>query len=299
MQDSFLSMNQVANKASEDANAWVARFAPLVLTTDSLTEKDVRDRLTLIDQLKQESPSIADRLKQSATFVDPTLLNTFTMAAGQLDSVESDLKKTLAKLAPGDPQSTPDLQLISDKLAERQAREELGVSSDAQPAKLELETSPANWAGAAMMGIFAFGWTSFTTLHAFMMIGGMMKSIGFAALALLGFYAIFFAVGFFMFAGAIAAASTETILLDGHSLTVRRKLGSWKREKHYQLSQLMPSIEDNPTQIRQQGQPIQKCIVLTDVNNKPVRIASGATDALRTNFEKQIEAYLLAQPAQA
>ena len=149
------------------------------------------------------------------------------------------------------------------------------------------------------MGLFGFGWTSFTAFHAYFMIGGMMKAFGLAALALLGFYAIFFVVGFGMLAAAFLSASTETIELDGHALTVRRRLGGWKREKQYQLANLMPTIEDNPTSVRREGQPPTKCIVLTDVNNKPVRIASGATDALRTNFEKQIEAYLRAQPSRS
>jgi len=299
MQDSFMSMDQLASQAGQQANAWVARFAPLVLTTDGLTEKDVRNRILLVDQLKQEAPQIADRLKQASTYVDPTLVSTFTTANTQLNSIDSDLRSALAKFAPGDPQSAPDLQMINDKLAERQAREELGVPNDPIPAKLDLETSPANWAGAGMIGIFGIGWTSFTTLHMCLMIGGMMKSIGIAALALIGFYAIFYAAGFAMLASAVAAASTETIELDGHQLTIRRKLGGWVRTKQFQLAPLMPTIEDNPTSMHQRGQPPTKCIVLTDVNSKPVRIASGATDALRLNLEGQIERYLRAQPSQS
>lgn len=298
MPERFLSHQEEVAQTRDDANAWVARFAPLVMTNDALTVNELRDRLNLVEDLRQEGPGLKDRLLVAATNDDRSLVSTFNLALTQLDSVESDLRKTLARVAPGDPAGLPDLQVLNDRIAERQAREEMGLSSEPVPARLELITSPSNWVQAGSIGLFGIGWTSFTTFHAFFMISGMMKAFGFAALALLAFYAIFFAAGFGMLAAAALAASTESIELDGHDLIVRRKLGGWRPEKRYRLSSAMPTIEVNPTGVRQSGAPPLRCIVLTDVNGRPIRIASGVSEAQRVDFQKRIEAYLRAQPTE-
>ena len=221
------------------------------MTSDVLSAEQLHDRLNLVSQLRQEGPGLESRLSSLPSEDDHTLASTFNTALQQLDSVEGDLRRTLARLAPGDAAGLPDLQALNDRLAERKAREELGLSGEAIPAKLELLTSPTNWVQAGFMGLFSFGWLSFTTLHAFMMIGGLMKTVGYAALALLGFYAIFFAVGFGMLAAAILSATKEWTEFDGHAMTIRRKIGPWNIQRHFKLSQTHPSIEENPNGMRQ------------------------------------------------
>ena len=39
-----------------------------------------------------------------------------------------------------------------------------------------------------------------------------------------------------------------------------------------------------------------RCIVMTDVNGKPIRFASGTSEEQRVEFCKQIDNYLRAQP---
>jgi len=296
MPESYSYETERTEQTRDEANAWVARFAPLVMTSDVLTAPELHDRLNLVNQLREEAPSLQSRLSGIPAVEDHTIASTFNTAYSQLDSVETELRNTLARLSPGDAAGLPDLDALNDRLAERKAREELGLASEAVPAKLEMVTSPVNWAQAGFFGLFAFGWLSFTTFHAFMMIGGLIKAIGYAALALLGFYAIFFAVGFGMLAGAVLSATKEVTEIDGHTLTIRRKIGPWLIHKSYQLSKMMPSIEVNPNGMRQNNAPPLRCITMTDVNGKAIRFASGTTEAQRQEFCNRITAYLRAQP---
>lgn len=64
--------------------------------------------------------------------------------------------------------------------------------------------------GAAPTLGFAVVWLAFTSVHAFFMIGGVVKSTGWGALVFLGpFYAIFFGVGFWMLAQGLRALSLQ------------------------------------------------------------------------------------------
>ena len=99
-----------------------------------------------------------------------------------------------------------------------------------------------------------------------------------------------------MLFGAVVAASTESIELDGHNLTVRRKLGGWRKEKKYQLGDVLPAIDFSSVSVQRNGAPPTRCIVFTDKDGNAVRVASGVTEGQREEFCHQICAYLKAQP---
>jgi hypothetical protein len=185
-----------------------------------------------------------------------------------------------------------DLDKLNERLDERRARQEVGVDTDI-PQVLEMKTCGVNIAAAGFMGLFGFGWTSFTAFHAFFMIGGMMKSFGWGALALLGFYAIFFAVGFFMLYAALNAACSENIELNRRELTVRRKLGGWVREKRYTLApDCEPSIEI--TASGGENSLPTRSIVLVDTEGRPIHLASTGTEVQRQKTKAKIASYLKA-----
>ncbi|MCG9896290.1 MAG: hypothetical protein MH204_12525, partial [Fimbriimonadaceae bacterium] len=147
---------------------------------------------------------------------DSDLVGTFQSAVGQLDSLESEIRRGIAMVSPGDPEGEADLDRLQARLEERAARQELGLTAaDLQSGTFEEVVSHPNWAAAGMQIIFSLGWNAFTAVHMTFMIGGMWRAFGPIALALALFYAIFFAAGIGMLWSAWQAASKKTLRLDG------------------------------------------------------------------------------------
>lgn len=283
-------------EAREAANAWVARFAPLVMDEKLLGVRAIKERLKVVEELEGSGPAIKQRLQSFAHDDDWNLLQTVEKAIEQLPSIEASLRRQLGASAPGDPAGIANLDKLNEKLAERSAREELGIAHEPNvPEILELRTSPRNIGAAAAVGLFGFGWTSFTAVHAVFMIGGMMQAFGWAALFLLGFYAIFFGVGFAMFAAAFQAASEESIELSGRDLVIRRRFGSYVREKRFQIAaDARAKIGKVSTWTAQNKQSSAKtqAILLTDVDGKPISFGSGQPNEHLREQVEQINAYL-------
>ncbi len=286
----------------EEANAWVAKFAPLVMADGAiLGAADIRSRLDLVAQLRAAAPAIQQKLAPSGGQPDE-LSSTLGQAAGQLDSIESDLRKRLALLAPGDPAGIVNLDAIQEKLHEREARQELGAPTDTtQPPVLELQTASGNFASAAFMGVFSLAWLSFTTVHATLMIGGMVKTVGYMGLGLLGFYALFYLAGLAMAYSALNAASSENIVLSGNQLSVIRRLGSWVRTKRYVLpkdARAEVTYTGNSTYTGyNSSQRMTEAIVLGDVGGKQINLGTNGNHVQRTSACEKINAYLAADAA--
>lgn len=288
--------NPRTEQARDAANAWIARFAPLVMGDEVLTASEVRDRLATVESLRSSGAEVRRSLQVYGSDSDWELSSTLERAVGQLDSVEEGLRRQLGMLAPGDPEGRADLDRLNERLTERSARQDLGLDGESEmPAVLEERTSPANWAAAGGIGLFGIGWTSFTTFHAFFMIGGMMQAFGFAALALLGFYAIFFAVGFAMLGAAVNAASDESIVLDGRTLTVRRKLGPWVRRKRHLLGPDAKASIGKVNAVKMgagNSNAVQPAIVVPDAEGRPVSFGAGKSADQRKRLRDRINAYL-------
>lgn len=292
--------NPYQEQAVGEANAWVARFAPLIMEEEAIDQAEVKRRLQTVRELQQTGVALRDRLTSVAGPEEQELTATLHSAIDQLPTVESDLRSRLGRLAPGDPDGTVDLDALQDKLAERAARNEVGVPTElAQPSKLDFKICPGNKAMASFLGIFALGWNSFTAFHATLMIGGMFHAFGWGALALLGFYGIFFAAGFGLVMAALNAASDESIAVDHDELTVSRKLGSWIRKKEYKLgpdSRAEISLDAGTGFSSGSNRNTPKpAIVITDVNGSQIVVGSSATDLQRQTAVQKINAYLEAQ----
>lgn len=280
----------------EAAHAWVARFAPLIMEEKVLGVRALKDRLKTIEELETSGPSVLQRLQQVATDDDWKLLDTIEKSLGQLESLETSLRKQLGTLAPGDPMGIADLDRLADRLAERSARAELGIDHEPEtPDVLELKTAPANYGTAIGAGVFGLGWTSFTAVHAVLMIGGLMQAFGWFALFLLLFYAIFFGVGFALLAAAFNAACDESILLDGRRLTIRRQMGAMRREKSFQVGSgslaKIGKIQAMKSSQTKAGARVQ-AILLTGEDGKTISFAGGQTNERLRELVEQINAYL-------
>jgi hypothetical protein len=279
----------------QEAEQWLAKFAPLILNNGQFRNADqVRQQIHRIEELKASVPGILMKTSGLAGSVDHEVISTLQSAAAQLDSIESELRQELSRLSPGDPQSRVDLDFLQERLAEREAKQEIGIPTARQvPTTLELVTSPANFAAGVGLGIFGLGWNAFTTLHCVLMIGGMSKAIGWGALALLAFYAIFFLAGFAMLAGAVTAWSTESISLVGRQLRIRKRFLRFDREKLVELAPgVMPRI-GTPTSgvTAKNGKPVRS-LILTDVNGKEICIGAMSSQGMRELHLKQLREYL-------
>ena len=275
------------------ANAWIARFAPLVME-DATGEEEVRRRIATASALRNDIPDVSLLTAPE----DVNLVATFGRAVGQLNSLETDLRRRLARLDPGDPEGRPDLGRLDERLQERLARQEVGLE-DGEVSVFERKTAGGNKAAAAFLFLFGIAWTSFTTVHCAFMVGGLFHAFGFPALALLLFYSIFFFAGFAMFSQALKTASDESIALDGRRLSVRYRFGPRRKETDYELPrgaraeiadvpyEGVTASNDNDNRVR-----TQLGVIFTDLDGKTVGVARGATPRVQVKLRDEINDYL-------
>jgi hypothetical protein len=297
-------LSPLLNREAQDrANRWLARFAPVLEGTDSLGADETRRRLESVQGLRPDGQSALHNLRTQATQAEVPLIQTLASALNELDVLETELRRRLGALAPGDPQGQVDLGAIQAKLAERAAEREVkswGTTDALLPPVVELKTSPPNWAAAGFMGLFCLGWNSFTTIHAVLFIGGFWHVIGPFALLFLLFYSIFWAAGLAMGLAAFMAACQETITLEARRLTVRRALFgyTWKRE--YNLAAGARAQLIDPI-MKSQKQPVGgtgsgKDVAVTDESGKEIRFASGRPLHEQEALVTKLNQYLSAQP---
>jgi uncharacterized membrane protein len=286
-----------ATAAREQANRWLARFAPLVSEANQTrTAVECRARIRTVRELRDESESVKTLLEAHAGPEEAHLLTTLQSAIRATEEIEANLRRHLARLAPGDPDSLVDLDALREDLAEVEARREIGVGFSQGLAPLTLNTSTPNWGTAAFMGIFACGWLAFTTFHATLMIGGMFMAFRWFALFLLAFYAIFWAVGIGMAKTALDAMASESIELNGSMLTVRRKGPFGTKETVYGLgpgSRAEIVIQQQMAQGRNRGPSIPGLeIAMRAADGREIRIARNALPEERQEFARRINDYL-------
>lgn len=281
-------MELEAQEVRDEANAWLARFAPLVMPNSALSVEKAEKQLVAAQLLREEADELMARLGALSSPHDIELSDTVTSAVSHLPSLESELR---ARLSGGQ----VDLDSLQARLAEREAKQELGLPTGFQnPAILELLTSPRNVVAATGIGVFALGWNAFTLFHATLMIGAMYKSFGPIALFMLLFYSIFFAAGFFMIYSTIDALSVETIELQHRTLTVRKTLGKWVRVKTIELDRETHAVVGTASMgfSNSNNKKPQRAILMTDSKGKEVSIGVGATEELKHRLANQINEYL-------
>ena len=285
-----------------DAESWVARFAPLLLHDDAaMPEPEVRRRIELAKSLSYSAPTVLAEFQKHEQPADFELSSTLHQAVAQLPSIEEDLRRRLAKLAPGDPTGIVDYDALQDRLEERAARQEIGESTELQlPPILDEELAKGNIAGATGALIFGAGWTGFTLFHCIIMLGGMWAAFGPLALFLLLFYSIFFAVGFAMLYSAFTLASNERIRLEGRNLTIIRSFKGITRTTHHKLGPdsvakvgtTTASFRMNSGNRNSSNSAPTPALILHDVNGKELALGSNSTDERRSKLVARINAYL-------
>lgn len=284
-------------EAREAANGWLSRLSPLLDRAAPSQVEQCRKRVALVEALRPDGEQALMRMQQQAAQKDATLLQTLRDALAELDGIESDLRRRLAALSPGDPEGEVDLESMRAKLAEAAARREvasvagpLGVQSSGSWQPLTLATSEPAWGAALVTGLFSMGWLAFTTFHATLMIGGMFRAVGFGALALLLFYAMFWAVGLGMAWSAIRSASHEEVTLNGREMTIRRWLGAFRKENRHTLGP-ESNVYVNIPSVRGTGIPATE-LAIRDGQGKQVRFGGGCPAGEQPVLRDKINTYL-------
>jgi hypothetical protein len=277
------------------ANAWLSQFTPLLDDLDQLSADECRGRLKQVPALRADGDRVLLRLQEHACQSDAGLLATLREAVRELAGQENDLRQRLALLEPGDPQGMVDLSELRERLAEAAARREVASvtgSLGGHSTLLELQTSPPNWGAALMMGVFSFGWMSFTTVHAVLMIGGMFHAFGWIALALLGFYALFWSVGIAMAWGAILSASQEHLAGSSGQLTITRKFLRWSWSKKYRVSSESRAYVKRATSRHNSGANSSLQAAFTDSEGREITFASGRPEPELDRLIARLSDYL-------
>lgn len=286
----------------ELARQWLAEFSALLDVDDGADEAALQEALKRAEKLAVSGPEL--RASMPYLTVDAGLVDTLDRAVKQVPSVAEDLRRRLARYT-GQPLARDlDLDQLREKLSQREARTELGVPTEEEvPARLELPGSEPNYAAGGFMLIFGLGWTSFTTLHAVFMIGGMFKVIGFAALFLLLFYAIFFTVGFGMLYAGYQSFGKEEVVFEGFQVTVTRIIFGAKKVKVYSLGPESKAEVGAPNYgmaantRRNQTTANLGCVAIKDVTGKTRNFMAGQDKEALTVQVNRINAYLRAQKA--
>ncbi|MBX3110494.1 MAG: hypothetical protein KF857_00670 [Fimbriimonadaceae bacterium] len=301
MQTQFSDENSFDQQLGEDVERFLARFASWMDVDPAPGAKKAKAAVESLGRLEQELPGLTSRVRDAGDKIDRRLAATFFSAAGQVESLLDEWRVRLGVVAPGAPRSSVDLDALQSRLQEREARQELGVSS--VPAYINVKTGSGSWAAAAGTGVFALGWNAFTLFHATIMIGGMWRAFGPAALALLLFYAIFFAAGFAMIAATVAALSDEEIDLDGRDLTVttttlgRKKVKSFVLADGAQAEVTTPTLGNLTFRNRGDSQAKSTSVVVRTVDGKLAAFGSRLTPQEKQALARRINAYLAAQPS--
>ncbi len=281
----------------EAARSWLARYAPFVYAVPETTADQCRDMVARVRRLREESSAVLAGLESEAGIaVDPELSSTMRHAVASLDSVETDLRRRLARLAPGDPDGIVDLDILREKIAERAAREELGAATGAEvPAGFKERITGGNRGVAMGLFVFGLGWNAFTLVHAVLMIGGMVRAFGWIALGLALFYAIFFGAGFAMFKGAFETASAVDLELEGWELSVARTFGGRTRRRTWTLGPESRASASVPVVSRGTGAAAMPALRLSDKDGNEFDIPGGFDPVRRHALERRINAHIAAQ----
>jgi hypothetical protein len=276
----------------DEARAWVSRFAPLVMEEGFLPLEDAKRKLRLVEELQWEAPRLQQGLSgyNGAEYCD--LCTTFQRASTQLESLENDLRQQIARLSPGDPDGMADLATLRDRLDERMAKQEMGVSTHTL-GPMQERISHGSVGTAAGLGVFALAMLSFTTFHAIFMIGGMWKAFGPLALLLLGFYSVFFYAAFSMGKNALNLASDEEIQLVDRTLVVRKVFAGRMRERAYRLgAESRAEMSGAVPQWQSGSNPLQPMAVVHDAQGRKIVLGVGASLQERERLVERINGYL-------
>lgn len=276
-----------------DAYQWMTRMSPLVLDTLPSTKTAAKRHLADLQQQLQTGQQLQRDIATAG--LNPTIVTSIDEAIRHLPDMIRDAEAHITYLETGAANAEDAAEQLREKLARRAAQTEVDdIIGKGFEQPLEATTRHRNIPAAIGAGIFGIAWTSFTTVHAFFMIGGMMQAFGWAALFLLLFYSLFWAVGLGMLATAAASLGTEKIDLFDGTLTSTFNLFGYKRVKKIAIDASyrarVVKVTWNGVQMQsnnRRGAP-QWCIEVRDTAGVKHQISKGGDKDILEEVARQL-----------
>jgi hypothetical protein len=262
-----------------DAYQWMTRMSPLVLDTLPSTKSAAQRHLNDLKQQLQTGLALLHSIQNAD--LNPSIVTSIGEALRHLPDMIADVEAHLRFLETGAANAEDAAEQLREKLARRAAQSEvndiIGKNLD-QP--FQAITRQRSIPAALGAGIFGIAWTSFTTVHAFFMIGGMMQAFGWGALFLLLFYSLFWAVGLGMLATSVVSLGTENIDYYDGSLTTTFSVFGYQKRRTINIDRTFRPRVAKATwgpmvqQSNRRAAP-QWCIEVRDTNGTKHQIAKG------------------------
>jgi len=276
-----------------DAYQWMTRMSPLVLDTPPSTKSAAKRHLADLQQQLQTGRLLQQDITTAE--LNPSIVMSINEAIRHLPDMIRDAEAHITYLETGTANAEDAAEQLREKLARRAAQSEVDdIIGKGFEQPLQATTRHRNIPAAIGMGIFGIAWTSFTTVHAFFMIGGMMQAFGWAALFLLLFYSMFWAAGFGMLATAAVSLGTENIDLYDGTLTSTFSLFGYKRVKKIAIDTSyrarVVKVTWNGIQMQnsnRRGAP-QWCIEVRDTAGAKHQISKGGDKDILEEVARQL-----------
>ncbi|MBL8047238.1 MAG: hypothetical protein JNJ45_01020 [Chthonomonas sp.] len=257
-------MDQNLERESEQ---WIARFAPLILNDKPLSGDQLRARLDSIEQLRTSGSQLWSQVEASPD-VREELKTTLMSALEQLPSIRYDLLDAMENLRQGRPLN---LNQVQDTLADREARQEMRLSTSVVPKTLRIKTENAapERVGGAFLGIsMMIGIAFLVRWELFLRAGATAPTsfilVGCSILAFVGAWA--------MVRTSLDKCQNEEVYLDGQRLTIHRYFGPFDTRRTYTLAEGAKVSEIN---YRDSERRRLHALVVNDANGAEIRFGSN------------------------
>jgi len=275
-----------------NAYQWMTRMSPLVLDTLPSTKTAAKRHLADLQQQLQTGRTLQQAI--AGMGLNPSITTSIDEAIRHLPDMIQDAEAHITYLETGAANAEDAAEQLREKLARRAAQSEVNdIIGKGFEQSLQATTRQRNIPAAIGTGLFGLAWTSFTTVHAFFMISGMMQAFGWAAMFLLLFYSLFWAVGLGMLATSAASLGTETIDVYDGTLTSTFNLFGFKRVKKIAIdtsyrAKVVKSTWGPMVQQSNRRAAPQWCIEVRDTAGTKHQISKGGDKDILEEVARQL-----------
>ena len=272
---------QLRRQTEQAAQSWLAEFAPLLKGEAVFDEAACRARLEVVSRLRLSGPQLLTELS-SMSPSDISLPATFHQAWAVIDRVDDDLRRQLARLAPGAPEGRVDLEALRGRIAHLAAQQEVGVSSPPIQGRLDLTVgSVGRGRPRALIAVYMGVALSISMLF------GLSHG-----LVIPPYIPIFFAALVVMLLRLGRQRQPSRFSLEGRKLTVYQPM--WA-DRIYQLGPESRAYAGSVTVSAGEYARNEPAILIVDATGHEVTIPVMQSQAYQEELVKRVNSYLAAQ----
>jgi hypothetical protein len=214
-------------------------------------------------------------------------------AVAQLNSIENDLRRRLARIAPGDPEGIVDVDVVRRRLQERNARLEMGVPTNLEvPVSLEMTITSSNEKAVRGLAVISAVWALIAISVLAVMLARLVEST-FGLISLIASTVLWINFSAFMLE---KGAVSESISLSGQQLTLRRRILGFEMRKVYTLPfREMATVGPSRYPNLDAESPPPMRVLLHDIGGHQIELGASASPTRQAQVCEQINQYLRSQ----